>query len=91
MQPLRWTGVAVCGALAVLSFVYAVIALTEDWARGLGAWLAEAGFFGVSAVLLWRSPGWRRTAVAFGLLILGVAVLYVVLVELHSHGYFGGS
>jgi hypothetical protein len=53
--------------------------------------LAWAGLFGVSAVLLWRRPGWRRTSVAFGLLVLGVVVLYIVLVELRMHGYLGGT
>jgi hypothetical protein len=91
MQPLRWTGVTVCAVLAVFGLVYAVIDVTKDWAGGFGRNLAVAGLFGVSAVLLWRRPGWRRTGVAFGLLILGVFVLYVVLVELHAHGYFGGT
>lgn len=90
MQPLRWTGVTVCAALALVSLVYAVIDLTEDWAGGFGSRLAWAGLFGVSAVLLWRRAGWRRVGVAFGLLMLGVVVLYIVLVELHMHGYFGG-
>ena len=90
MQPLRWTGVTVCAALAVVSLVYAVTALSEDWAGGFGARLAWAGLFGVSAVLLWRHAGWKRVGVAFGLLMLGVFVLYIVLVELRTHGYFGG-
>jgi hypothetical protein len=41
---------------------------------------------GVSAFLLWRRGGWRRAGVAFGLLMLGLVVLYIVLVELHSGG-----
>jgi hypothetical protein len=90
MQPLRWTGVTVCAALAVVSLVYAVTALSEDWAGGFGSRLAWAGLFGVSAVLLWRHAGWKRVGVAFGLLMLGVFVLYIVLVELRTHGYFGG-
>jgi hypothetical protein len=89
MQTLRRTGIIICAALAVLSLVFAVIDLAQDWARGFGSNLAWMGLFGVSAVVLWRHPGWRRTGVAFGLLILGIVVLYIVLVELHSHRYFG--
>jgi len=29
--------------------------------------------------------------VVFGLLMLGFVVLYIVLVELHTHGYLGGT
>ena len=77
MTPRRQTGITVCAVLAVVSLVYAVIGLTEDWVRGFGSTLALAGLFGVSAVLLWRRPGWRRTGVAFGLLILGIVALYI--------------
>jgi len=35
--------------------------------------------------------GWRRVGVVFGLLMLGFVVLYIVLVELHTHGYLGGT
>lgn len=87
MQPLRWAGITICAALAAVSLVYAVIYLTESSAGPFGSNLAFAGLFGVSAVLLWRRPGWRRTGIAFGLLILGVFVLYIVLVELRKHGY----
>jgi hypothetical protein len=82
----RWAGFTACAALAVVSLVYAVIALTEDWVGGFGGRLAWAGLFGVSAVLLWRRAGWRRVGVAFGLLMLGIVVLYVVLVEWQSGG-----
>jgi hypothetical protein len=91
MQPLRWTGVTVFAALAVVSLVYAVIDLTEEWAAGFGSGLAWAGLFGVSAFLLWRRAGWRRVGLAFGLLMLGIVVLYLVLVQLKMHGYLGGS
>lgn len=89
VQALRWTGITICAALAMYSLVYAIIDLTKDWAGGFGSNTAWTGLFGVSAVLLWRRPGWRRTGAAFGLLILGIVVLYIVLVELRHHGYFG--
>ena len=46
MKPLRWTGVTLCAALAVVSLVYAVIALTEDWVGGFGAmdWLSAGDY-----------------------------------------------
>jgi hypothetical protein len=47
--------------------------------------------FAVSAVLLRRRVGWRRAGGALGMLMLGLVVLYIVLVELHSQGYFGGT
>jgi hypothetical protein len=84
---MRWTGVTVCAGIAVASLVYGVIDLEEGWGLGRGgSYLGWAGLFGVSAVLLWRRPGWRRTVVAIGLLILYFVVLYLVLVEVHNHG-----
>ncbi len=87
MRTLRWTGIIVCAAIAVFDFVGAVIDLTENWAGGFGRSLAITGFFGLSAVLLWRRPGWKRAGMAFGLLILGIVVLYVVLIKLRAHGF----
>lgn len=86
VQGRRWIGIVVCAVLAVASLVYGVIDLSEGWLRGGGSYLAYAGLFGVSAVLLWRRPGWRRAGVASGLLIVYFVVLYIVLAEVHNHG-----
>jgi hypothetical protein len=92
VQTLRWTGITVCAALAGISFVYGIIYLTEDWpSRAAVSNLGWAALFGVSAVLLWRRVGWRRAGVAFGLLMLVYVVAFIVLVELHTHGYLGGT
>jgi hypothetical protein len=91
LQTLRLTGAIVCAALAVASLAYAIIALTRDWAAGLGWYLVYAGLLGVSAVLLWRRPGWRHTGVAIGLWVVGSVALYVVIVELYGHGYLHGG
>lgn len=86
---LRSIGTAVCAALAGISLAYGIVALTEGYARGTGSNLAFAGLFGVSAVLLWRRAGWRCAGVAFGLLMVALVVLYIVLVELHTHRVWG--
>jgi hypothetical protein len=90
MRTTRGIGTTVCAVLAAFFLVFGVIALTRDWARAIGSNFGLAAVFGVSAVLLWRRPGWRRVGVAFGLLILGLLVLYLVLVELHAHGHLRG-
>ncbi len=90
MQALRWTGITVCAALAAVSLVFGVIYVTEDWpSRAAVANLGWAALFGVSAGLLWRRVSWRRAGVVFGLLMLVYVVAFVVLVELHTHGYLG--
>lgn len=86
VQARRRIGIVVCALLAGASLVYGVIELMEGWLRLGGSYVAYAGLFGVSAVLLWRRPGWRRAGVAFGLFILYVVVLYIVVVEVHNHG-----
>jgi hypothetical protein len=86
VQARRWIGLAVCAVLAVASLVYGVIGLTEGSLRLGGSYLAYAGLLGVSAVLLWRRPGWKRAGVACGLLIVYFVVLYIVLAEVHNHG-----
>jgi hypothetical protein len=73
-------------ALAGVGLVYGIVYLTEGAYGAGGSRLGWAGLFGVSAFLLWRRGGWRCAGVAFGLLILGLVVLYIVLVELHSGG-----
>ena len=83
---MRWTGITVCAVIAVFALVYGVIELTEGLLRVGGSNLGWAGLFSVSALLLWRRPGWRRTGLAIGLLILYFVVLYLVLVEVHNHG-----
>jgi hypothetical protein len=70
----------------MVGLVYGIVYLTEGTYGPGGSNLGWAGLFGVSAYLLWRRGGWRRAGVAFGLLILGLGVLYIVLVELHSGG-----
>ena len=82
----RWAGFTVCAVLAVVGLVYGIVYLTEAAYGPGGSNLAWAGLFGVSAFLLWHRGGWRRAGVAFGLLILGLVLLYIVLVELHSGG-----
>ncbi len=66
--------------------MYAVIDLAESEASGLLG-NSAAGLFGLSAGVLWRRSGRKRTGMAFGLLILGIVTLYVVLVEFRAHGY----
>ena len=87
----RWAGATVCAALAVVGLVYGIIYLTEGSTRGVVSNWAWATLFGVSAVLLWRRVGSRRVGVVFGLLMLGFVALYIVLVELRTHGYLGGT
>jgi hypothetical protein len=70
----------------VVGLVYGIVYLTEGAYGAGGSNLGWAGLLGVSAFLLWRRGGWRRAGVAFGLLMLGLVVLYIVLVELHSGG-----
>lgn len=89
MHALRWTGIIVFAILAVATLVSAVIALAEDRARIFGWSMVEAGLLGILAVVLWRRPGGKRTGVAFGLWVLASVALYLVLFELHYHGYFG--
>jgi len=91
MHTLRLIGVIVCAGLAVASFVYAVVALTESWARGFGTYLVWAGLLGGAAALLWCRASWRRVGTAFGLWVLGSVALYIVIVELHGHGYLQGG
>jgi hypothetical protein len=86
VQALRWIGITACAVLAGVSLIYGVIYLTEGRLGHGGSNLAFAGLFGVSAVLLWRRAGWRRTGLACGLLILYFFVLYIVLAEVHNDG-----
>jgi hypothetical protein len=90
MQTLRRTAITVCALLAVFFLVYGIIALTEDYAKGIASNFGFAAVFGISGVLLWRRPGWRRVVLAFGLLVLALVVLYIVLVELRHHGHLDG-
>ena len=84
----RWAGITVCAAIAGISLVYGIVYLTEGQGatRGVVSNLGWAALFGLSAVLLWRRVGWRRSGLAFGLLILVFVVAYLVLVELRSGG-----
>jgi hypothetical protein len=90
MPTLRQTGITVCALVAAASLVYGVIELANGSGRVGGSYLAWAGLFGVSAELMRSRAGWRRVGAYFGLLMLGVVVLYVVLVELHAHGHLHG-